>query len=169
MRKQRLTETSRNPQQENDQRTETNKKHQGQLDETGETIRGVIKEFRKMEQTTENWESWQQEIDNKVECLEEGTRKSNIVIFGIAESGNWGNYCIKWFRVLRRFFARLTITAGHSHFHLLSCLLSQEGRVPAPKCWYEHLALHFVMLAGPMGNESPDKGHDIVDVTSKIS
>jgi hypothetical protein len=87
-----------------------------------------------MKQTTEKWESWQQEIDNKMDCLEEGTRKKNIATFGIAEGGNEGSYCIKWFRVLRRFFARLTHTARYSHLYPLSCLLAQEGSAPAPKC-----------------------------------
>jgi len=107
MRKQILTETSRNQQQENDQCKERNKEHQRQLEENGETKRGVIKEFRQTEHTTEKWESWQQERDNKVDCLEEGAREKNIALFGIAEGENESNYCINWFRVLRRFMARL--------------------------------------------------------------
>ena len=31
-----------------------------------------------MEQTIEKWESWQQEINNKVDYLKEGARKKNI-------------------------------------------------------------------------------------------
>lgn len=58
MLKQRLTEAYRNPQQENDQCTERNKEHRGQLEENGETKRGVIREFRQVEHTTEKWESW---------------------------------------------------------------------------------------------------------------
>jgi hypothetical protein len=106
MRKQKLTETSKNQQQENDQCTERNKEHQRQLEENGETKRSVIKEFKQMKHTTEKWESWQQERD-KVDCLEEGEREKNIAIFGIAEGENEINYCINWFRILRRFLARL--------------------------------------------------------------
>jgi transposase-like protein len=82
-------------------------KHQRQLEENGETKRSLIKEFRQMKHTTEKWESWQQETDNKVDSLEEGAREKNIAIFGIAEGENESNYYINWFRVLRRFLARL--------------------------------------------------------------
>lgn len=44
-----------------------------------------------MEQTTEKWKPWPQEIENKVDCLEEGKRKNNIYIFGLAEGDNEGN------------------------------------------------------------------------------
>jgi hypothetical protein len=130
-----LTETSRNPQQEKDQCTERNKEHQRQNEENGETTRGVIKEFRQMEQRTEKWESWQQERDNKVDYPKEGAREKNIAIFGIAEGDNESNYCRNWFRVLHQFLVRLIYTARHSHFCPLSCLLSQEGRGPGHKCW----------------------------------
>jgi len=72
------TQTSRNPQQENDQCTERNEEHQRQLKENGKTKRCVIKGFSQMEQTIEKWESWQQEINNKVDYLKEGARKKNI-------------------------------------------------------------------------------------------
>jgi len=37
----------------------------------GETLRDVTQESRQMEQTIGNWESWQQEIDNETDWLEE--------------------------------------------------------------------------------------------------
>jgi hypothetical protein len=40
-----------------------------QQKEVGETIRDVSQESRQMEQTTGNWESWQQEIDNETDWL----------------------------------------------------------------------------------------------------
>jgi hypothetical protein len=58
------------------------------LEEISETIRGVIKGFRQMEQTREKWESWQQETGNRVDWLEDGTRKNNILICGIADGDN---------------------------------------------------------------------------------
>jgi hypothetical protein len=43
--------------------------------EITEPISGVIKDVRCMEQALEKWDSWQQEIDNKVDWLEEGKIK----------------------------------------------------------------------------------------------
>jgi hypothetical protein len=36
-----------------------------------------------MEQTAEKWETWQQEIENKVDCLKEGTRKRTLLYSGL--------------------------------------------------------------------------------------
>jgi hypothetical protein len=44
-----------------------------------------------MEQTTEKWKPLPQEIENKVDGLEEGKRKNNISVFGFAEGDNEGN------------------------------------------------------------------------------
>jgi uncharacterized protein (DUF305 family) len=45
-----------------------------------ETIRDVTQESRQMKQTTGNWESWQQEIDNETDWLEEDKGKQHFYI-----------------------------------------------------------------------------------------
>lgn len=46
----------------------------------GETIRDVTQGSRQMEQTIGNWESWQQEIDNETDWVEEDKGKQNCYI-----------------------------------------------------------------------------------------
>jgi len=46
----------------------------------GETIRNVNQESRQMEQTIGNWESWQQEINNETDGLEEGKGEQHCYI-----------------------------------------------------------------------------------------
>jgi hypothetical protein len=50
--------------------------------EISESIRGVMKMFKQLEQKIEEWESWQQEVDTKWAGLRKVRRKNNIVVFG---------------------------------------------------------------------------------------
>ena len=49
--------------------------------EISESIRGVMKMFKQLEQKIEEWESWQQEVDTKWAGLRKVRRKNNIVVF----------------------------------------------------------------------------------------
>lgn len=107
------------------------------------------------------------ERDNKVDCIEESAREKIISTFGIAEGDNESNYCINWFSVLRRFLARLIYTKYIRIFVHLVASCHRKGRVllinVGRYIWYCNASCWKEL----MGNESPDQGYDIGDVTSE--
>jgi hypothetical protein len=80
MRKQSHKETFRYPQLGNDKRKKRSQGRKEKQKGISETIINVIQESRQMEQTTGNWESWQQEIDNERDWLEEDKGKEHFYI-----------------------------------------------------------------------------------------